>query len=209
MPTTVLLAHSLDLYLIAAHHVLDTDPDHQVVARVSTRGELLYAVPNLQPQVVCLNRTFSPDADLFTLLRELHALLPALKIIVSGQVLNGLFVRDLFAAGGNGYLWECDALSACLLPAVRTVLRNRPYLSPTANAEYLVAMQSSGRDWGLDDEARTVLHRLAQGDFIPEIAAALEVTPRRIYWVRQKLRQRFNAQTNEHLIALATAEGFI
>jgi hypothetical protein len=31
---------------------------------------------------------------------------------------------------------------------------------------------------------------------------------RRIYWVRQKLRKRFGANTNEHLISLAVAEGF-
>jgi hypothetical protein len=30
-----------------------------------------------------------------------------------------------------------------------------------------------------------------------------------VYWVREKLRRRFGAKTNEHLIQRAAAEGFI
>ncbi|MCB9457893.1 MAG: hypothetical protein H6671_18070 [Anaerolineaceae bacterium] len=36
----------------------------------------------------------------------------------------------------------------------------------------------------------------------------VDVPPLRIYWVRQKLRKRFGANTNEHLISMAVSEGF-
>jgi hypothetical protein len=35
------------------------------------------------------------------------------------------------------------------------------------------------------------------------------VPVRRIYWVGHKLRRRFGAETNEHLIARAAEEGFL
>ncbi len=56
-----------------------------------------------------------------------------------------------------------DDLTICLPAAIEMALRGRPYLSPTANAEYLTAMQSPLRDWKLDAEARTVLRLLARG----------------------------------------------
>jgi hypothetical protein len=32
---------------------------------------------------------------------------------------------------------------------------------------------------------------------------------RRVYWVTEKMRSRFGATTNEHLISRAVAEGFM
>lgn len=82
------------------------------------------------------------------------------------------------------------------------------YLSPSANSAYLTAMSSPGRDWKLNSEARVVLRLLARGLHISEIADQMGVPMRRIYWVRQKLRRRFGANTNEHLLNIAMGEGF-
>jgi DNA-binding CsgD family transcriptional regulator len=69
-------------------------------------------------------------------------------------------------------------------------------------------MQSPLRDWHLDAESRQVLRLLSNGLYVNEIARELHKPLRRIYWVRQKLRKRFGANTNEHLIRMAIAEGF-
>ena len=50
---------------------------------------------------------------------------------------------------------------------------------------------------------------LAHGDEVSEIAEQLDVSLRHVYWVREKLRNRFGARTNEHLIQRAIVEGFI
>jgi DNA-binding NarL/FixJ family response regulator len=125
-----------------------------------------------------------------------------------GTLSDGLLIRDLFAVGACGYLAAGDDLPACLLTAVDTVLRERPYLSPTANSEYLITMHTRDRNWKLDAEARAVLRLLAQSFTVGRIAAQLQVKPRRVYWVREKLRYRFGATTNEHLISWAVMEGF-
>ena len=53
-----------------------------------------------------------------------------------------------------------------------------------------------------------MLRLLAQGCTIGKIAVQLRVKPRRVYWVREELRYRFGATTNEHLITRAVEEGF-
>ena len=59
-----------------------------------------------------------------------------------------------------------------------------------------------------DAEAHEVLRLLAQGCRPQEIALMRGVPVRRIYWVGNKLGNRFGAETNERLIARAAEEGF-
>ncbi len=72
----------------------------------------------------------------------------------------------------------------------------------------LIAMHGSDHAWKLDPEARSVLRLLASGSTVREIAAQMHLTRRRVYWVCEKMRARFDAATNEHLISRAAAEGF-
>ena len=54
-----------------------------------------------------------------------------------------------------------------------------------------------------------VLRLMAQGYRPQEIALMRGVPVRRIYWVGNKLRRRFGAETNEQLMVRAAAEGFL
>lgn len=207
--TRIILADRHDLSLIGSWAVLLHSPEFDVVAAVTQVDTLLTVTRHFKPQVIIFDEHIFPQVDVYQTLHDLREIVPDVKIIIVGELYDGLHIRDLFHAGANAYLYRQDTLQDCLELAVRTVMRNRKYLSPTANAEYLVAMQSPQRDWNLDQEARTVLRMLAQGNRACEIADELDIETRRVYWVRQKLRKRFGAETNEQLISIAATEGFI
>lgn len=208
MDIQLLLADEADLVLIGAQAILKDRPDWEVSQTARNGGELLEAARHLQPDIILFNEHLDPLIDVLALVERLKQAAPNSRQIVLGNKVDGLLVRDLFVCGVLGYLFTGDDLKDCLIPALTTVMNNRPYLSPTANAEYLVAMQSPLRDWKLDSEARAVLRLLSRGMHINDIAEQLNVPLRRIYWVRQKLRKRFGANTNEHLISMAVSEGF-
>jgi DNA-binding NarL/FixJ family response regulator len=208
MDMQLLLADEADLVLIGAQAILKDRPDWDVIQTARSGGELLEAARRLQPDIILFNEHLDPLIDVLALVERLKQTAPHSRQIVLGNKVDGLLVRDLFVCGVFGYLFTGDDLGDCLIPALTTVMHNRPYLSPTANAEYLVTMQSPLRDWKLDSEARAVLRLLARGMHINAIAGQLDVPLRRIYWVRQKLRKRFGANTNEHLISMAVTEGF-
>ena len=208
MGTRILLADEADLVLLGAQTILKDRPEFEVVYSARSADDLLEAARRCLPEVILFNERLDPWIDVLALVERLKHAAPRARLIVLGGQVDGLLVRDLFACGVLGYLFGGDDLRDCLIPALATVLNNRPYLSPTANAEYLVAMQSPLRDWKLDSEARAVLRLLARGMHVSDIAAQMDVPLRRIYWVRQKLRKRFGANTNEHLISMAVAEGF-
>jgi DNA-binding NarL/FixJ family response regulator len=205
--THIVIADSSSLAVVGAEVLLLQRADTRV-SIASCASELVRIARALQPDIVLAGDQLDPTLDAFALVEQLTRSAPYARILLVGNLTDGLLIRDLVAAGVRGYLYAGDDLRTDLFTALDTVLRNRPYLSPTADAEYLIAMQSGERDWKLDAEARSVLRLLARGCTIGSIAAQLQINPRRVYWVREKLRRRFGATTNEHLISRAAAEGF-
>lgn len=207
MTIQILVADSSSLTVVGAKTLLKGHAD-ATITKAENGDDLVALTAQLKPDVVLMGDQFDPLFDTLELVERLLTCTHRTRIIVMGVLTEGLLIRDLFQAGVSGYLALGDDLSECLLTAVATVMRNRPYLSPTANAEYLLTMHKQDREWKLDSEARQVLRLLTQGRTIGSIAAEMKVKPRHVYWIREKLRHRFGAETNEHLIKRAVVEGF-
>ena len=208
MAIRIAIADEVDLTLLGAQTVLALDYRYRVVGTARSKGQLHSVLVAGQPDVIIMS-TRLHDTDLFTTLEQLRSNNPRLKVIVIAGMMHGLLIRDLLEAGADAVLCRGDDLCDLLGMAVQVVMANRPFLSPTASAEYLTAMQSASPYDGFDREQRQILHLLAHGYSIDQIARLLQVDTRHIYWVRHKLRRRFGAKTNEHLIQRANSDGFI
>jgi len=208
MHIRLLAADEADLMLVGIQTILKDSPACEVVATVRSASELLETCKQLRPEVIILNEQLDPMMDVLALVERLKQITPKSRLMILGGQSEGLLIRDLFACGVLAYLYTGDDLKNQLLSAIGAVVQNRPYLSPTANSAYLIAMQSPLRDWQLDIEARAMLRLLMQGLHIADIARQLDIPMRRAYFLRYKLRRRFGATTNEHLISRAVAEGF-
>jgi DNA-binding NarL/FixJ family response regulator len=208
MKVRLVIADAADLIRLGMEAVLKRQAEFIVEASVSLLTDL-WVVAETKPQVIVVDERLDPEIDILQIVEDVLQVSAKTQVLVSGYLRDGLLIRDLFAAGCRGYLYKGDELQESLICAIETVMRDRLYLSPTANAEYLTAMQTPQRDWQLDQEARGVLRLLAQGQHVGQISLALDIHPRRVYWVREKLRVRFGATTNEHMISRAAAEGFI
>lgn len=209
LPVRIMLADSADLLLVGARLVLDQHPDCRVLAVVQDFQALLGAAQHQPTDVIVLGEGLDPDLDMWGQVEQLQAAVPCTRYILMSARTGGPLIHDAFAHGIDGVLCKSDDLQTHLHGAVLAVMRGRPYLSPTANTEYLVAIRASGASDTLDQEARAILQLLVQGHHTGQIACRLKVPVRRVYWVREKLRQRFGALTNEHMISRATAEGFV
>lgn len=208
MAIRIVLADDADLVIEGAQSVMNADHRFHVVGTARCMDDLLKTIEAGYPDVVVLSEWIH-NLDILSAVEAIHKVRPGLKVIVMGGLADGLLIRDLFSAGVSGYLYKSDDLCELLVTAIDTVLLDRPYLSPTANAEYLISMQSPNANERLDPEARQVLQLLAHGEHAGQISKRLGIDKRRVYWVREKLRRRFGAKTNEHLIQRAAAEGFI
>ncbi len=207
MTIKVVIADDSDLMMVGIQAIIETDEHYNVVGASQTLGDILNIVELHVPEIAILSECLY-DSDVLSAVESIRSKSPNTFVLVVGTTSDGVLIHNLFAHGVKGYLFRSDALRECLLPAMTTVLRNRPYLSPTANAEYLIMLQSRQVVSTLDAEARKVLNYLTQGISVNQIAYQMGTSPRRIYAIRQRLRRRFGVETNEHLISRAVAEGF-
>lgn len=208
-PVRILIAEGCDLTRLGISAVLAQEAHLAVLAAVDTVDDLLKTLAH-KPDVIVLDERLDPGGEAVAVMERIQAITASARVLVCGAMLDGLLIRDLLNVGARGYLCKGDALQTCLTPAIQRVMKGEQYLSPSANAEYLTVMQSrTQRDWYLDWEARAILRLLAQGQHTAKIAQELNITQRRVYWVRAKLRERFGAMTNEHMIGRAVAEGIV
>jgi len=205
----VVIADDVDLTLAGVQTFLGPHSSVRITGSYQRLADLRRALAQDVPDAILLGDRLEPDRDVLSLVELVRAAAPASHIMIMSHVADGLVVHELLNAGVAGYLYKSDPLGDDLLQAIRTVTRGRLYLSPTVNAAYLTAVRTGRLAWQLDPEAREVLQLMAQGCRPQEIALLKGVPVRRIYWVGSKLRRRFEAETNEHLIARAAEEGFL
>lgn len=205
----IVIADDVDLILRGLQAVLSGWEEAQIVGAYQSVSELLAGLAKVEAEVIVLDDRIDPECGTVTMLTQVQAVAPRARLVLLGSQSDGLVVQELFARGIHGYLFKSDTLSDVLIPALRAVWAGKPYLSPTASAEHMLAVQEGRQRWKLDDEALSILRLLADGQYTSKVAARLKITVERVYWVRYKLRQRFGVETNEAMILRATAEGFL
>lgn len=206
----IVIADDVDLVLKGIQSVLMGWSEGEVIGTYQSVSELLDGLTKKPVDVVILDDRIDPECAPLYVIQQVQVIAPKAKIIILGTVVDGMVVQEFFARGIHGYLYKSDTLANTIIPAIRAVvMHGKLYLSPTAGAEHMAAMQEGRRRWQLDDEALTILRLLADGGHVSQIAHRLSVSPYRIYAVRNKLRARFGAENNEAMISRATAEGFL
>jgi len=209
MTVKIVIADDMDLTLEGMKAILRQYGSFQLAGAYQLLSEMLETIPGLHPDVILVGDKLEPGLDVLALVERIRQAAPRARIVVLSNLPAGLIVQELFNAGVAGYLYKNDPLSLYLIEAIQTVMRGRPYLSPTANSEYLLAMQSDRAGWQLDAEARDVLRLMANGYRPQEIAQLRNASVRRVYSVCERLRRHFGADTNVQLIVLAAEEGFL
>lgn len=205
----IVIADDVDLTLVGAEMLLKAEPDFEIVGVCHYWPDVLLLLSNQPVDVILVSDRLDPNLDGRGLVEQLQRAAPQARVILMSVICDGRIVHELLTGGVMGYLYKGDLLQNDLTKAVYAVMRGKPYLSPIANAEYLVAVQAGRNEWQLDAEARVVLRLLAQGYRPQEIGLQRHVSVRRIYWVLNKLRRHFGTETNEHLIARAVQTGFL
>ncbi len=199
MAVRIAAAHDSDIMLEGMRGILEADHRFCLAATARCTSDLLSLVEHTPLDLVLLSDRLY-GGDLVETVSALRDLAPNTRLIVLGSASDGRFIGDLLLLGVSGYLDWADSLCDLLPIAVQTVLLNRPFLSPTAHSEYLTAPKEQPASRPLTREAYRVLHLLREGYTMAQIAADLNLPLKRTYKIRDRLRERFDARTNEELI---------
>jgi DNA-binding NarL/FixJ family response regulator len=135
------------------------------------------------------------------ILKELKQIRPKLPVLILSMHSEEQYARRAFKAGAAGYITK-DSTRAELVKAVNKVIEGGRYVSP-ALAEKLIFDLGRGTDRPphetLSDREFEVLHLIASGKTVGEIAALLSLSDKTISTYRARILEKMGMKTNAEL----------
>ena len=191
--------------------LIEKQPDMEVVAEAENGRMAVQLARKLFPEVVVMDIGM-PDLNGLEATRQILANNPKVKVIALSMHSAKRFVIEMLKAGSSGYLLKDCAFEELAL-AIRTVIANQIYVSPSINdmmikdyvhnlskTEFSVASILTPRE-------REVLQLLAEGKTTKQISASLKVSVKTIETYRQQIMHKLNLHSVAELTRYAIREG--
>lgn len=187
--------------------MIELEPDLVVCGEVQTEREARSAIRALSPDVVIVDISLG-QGDGLELVRDVHAQLPDLPMLVLSMHDESIYAERLLAAGASGYIMK-QAASELLLVALRQVLAGGTYLSESLARNLGRTEGAAGVAGGLDPIERLsnrelqVLSLIGRGLSSREAAEGLGLSVKTVETHRQTLKRKLNLMTNAQLLQYA------
>lgn len=188
--------------------VMGQEMDLEICGVTGSVREARQHIPEVQPDLVIVDLALE-DGNGLELIKDLHARLPDLPMLVVTMRDESVYAERVLQAGARGYLMK-DEADARVVEAARKVLRGGLYLSPALSSQLL--MQFAGnRPAGdpsplaqLSDRELEVFEYLGQGLSTREIAEQLTLSPKTVDSYRTRAKEKLSIDSNAQLRRRAT-----
>jgi len=162
---------------IALRALLDKTPDIQLVAESRQGVPVPALIRKTRPDVLLLDVFIEPEFDALSVVRDLRADFPHLKICLLSAYLEPALVRDFLQVGVHGYILKDDDYVSRIDTIVRDLATGNIYLSPQAYEALAKATRSEAKEQVLSEREIEVLRLAKRGLPNPQIAQALHISP--------------------------------
>ncbi len=198
----VLLAEDQAMVRGALAALLGLEEDIAIVGEVARGDEVLAAAEVARPDVALLDIEM-PGASGLDVAAELHARLPACRVIMLTTFGRPGYLRRAMESGVVGFLVK-DAPAAQLAAAIRRAAKGERVVDP---ALAMSALSEGGNP--LTERERDVLVAAAHGASIAEIAAALALSEGTVRNYLSVAIQKLGAHNRVEAARIAEAKGWL
>jgi DNA-binding NarL/FixJ family response regulator len=211
---TIVIADDHTLFREGLRALLSAHDDLNVLGEAENGREALRAVAEHKPDLLLMDLSM-PTMGGLEAIRELKGQAPATKILVLTIHETEEFVLEALHAGASGYILK-DATHDELVLAIRSVLRDKRYLSPDVSAKviegYIDGRQTvkSTSSWdSLTLREREILKLIAEGRKNKEIAEILFLSAKTVAKHRANLMSKLDLHSASALTAYAMERGLL
>jgi DNA-binding NarL/FixJ family response regulator len=197
--------HPMTRHGIAEH--IRTSPDLAVCGELGTANAALAAVAARPPDLVLADLSMN-DRNGLELIKDLHALHPAVPVLVFSMHYESLYAERVLRAGGRGYIMKSEGAEK-LMQAIREVLAGRVYLSD-AMRELAVQRFAHDRPAASTDQAAPLSDRelevfelIGQGLGTRQITRRLRVSTSTIETHRAHIKEKLKLRDATALVRAA------
>jgi DNA-binding NarL/FixJ family response regulator len=199
----ILIADDHLLVAEACKRLLESEFD--VVGIVTDGRDLVNAATALRPDLVLVDIAMPSlnGLDACSQIKKLHQ---HVRVVFLTMTDLAEVAAEAFRRGASGYVLKyCTTDELCI--AVRSVLRGGSYLSPMITKEtvdfLLRSTPENSESKSISQRQREVLHLLAEGKSMKEVAFTLNVKPGTVAFHKYKMMDKLNIRTNAELLEYA------
>ncbi len=198
------------LYRAGVKTALSSKKDIKVIAEADNGSHLMALLKALHPDVILLDIQM-PIMDGITTLAEIKKLYPDIKVIMLTMVDDHSMITKLMELGANSYLTKTSD-SEIIYQAIKTCFEQELYFNSLTNKALLnnlrqrnpiVPEKLAADEVRLSDKEITVLKLMCEEKSTREIAQAVELSPRTVEAIRDKLRSKTGSKSTAGLIMYA------
>lgn len=206
----VIIADDHVLYRAGVITALSSKKDIKVLAEADNGAHLLNLLKGIQPNVILLDIQM-PIMDGIATLPEIKKLYPGIKIIMLTMMDDQSMITKLMELGANSYLTKTSD-SEVIYEAIKTCHEQEFYFNSLTNKALLNNLRQKNptnsiklqqEDATLSDKEITVLRLMCEEKSTREIAEVVELSPRTIEAIRDKLKTKTGAKSTAGLIMFA------
>jgi DNA-binding NarL/FixJ family response regulator len=210
MAIKILIADDHGVVAEGLKHLIEAQPDMQVVGTVGDGREAVRLAREAQPDVVLMDLSMpelnGADATRAILERDPHC-----RVIVLSMYAEREYVRRALKAGALGYVVKRSAAKE-VVEAIRAVYAGQRYLSPKV-ADVVIddytAEDKQDPLARLSAREREVLQLLAEGRTGAEIAARLALSQKTVETYRARLVEKLGIRDVAGLVKFAIQRGIV
>jgi len=191
--------------------LLEGEADFQVVGETGDGSEALEMARKLRADVLVTDLML-PGLHGLYVVQQVHQECPDMRIVVVSIHADEPYVTQALRNGATAYVQK-DSLGGHLIAAIRSVLNDRPYLSPSLPRTALEARQPDKASLNLDpydtltDRERSVLSLAGSGADDSEICGKLACSLSEALQIRARLMDKLGLSSLPELKRFAQTKG--
>lgn len=215
-PIQVIIADDHVLYRAGVKTALSSKKDIKVIAEADNGMHLLNLIKSLPPDVILLDIQM-PIMDGITALPEIKKICPQTKIIMLTMMDDHSMITKLMELGANSYLSKTSD-SEVIYEAIKTCYEQEYYFNSLTNKALLTNLkqrhvmppqQLMPQEVYLNDKETTILRLMCEEKSTKEIADMVDLSPRTVEAIRDKLKVKTGAKSTAGLIMYAVKNKII
>jgi DNA-binding NarL/FixJ family response regulator len=214
-PIKVIITDDHALFRTGVKTSLVGRKDIQMIGEAENGMQLLNLLKHMKPDVILLDISM-PIMDGISTLPEIKKIDPEIKVIMLTMHNDHSMITKMMEIGANSYLTK-DSDSETIYQAIRTCFDDEFYFNDLTNKALLKDLRSKREpepqiahtDIHLNEKETSILKLMCEEKSTREIAEAVELSPRTVEAIRDKLKTKTGAKSLAGLIMYAVKAGIV
>jgi DNA-binding NarL/FixJ family response regulator len=213
-PIRVIIADDHMLFRAGVKTALGMKKDIRMVGEADNGMQLLNLLKHVQPDVILLDIQM-PILDGISTLPEIKKLYPEIRVIMLTMHNDHSMISKLMELGANAYLTK-NSDSEVIYEAIKTCFEQEFYFNALTNKALIDGLRTKRQaeaahpaEVKLSDKEIHILKLMCEEKSTKEIADMVDLSPRTVEAIRDKLKSKTGAKSMAGLVMYAVKAGIL